>query len=129
MTSAPLQLTALPQQLAVCRLPPESPIPAWAAVGPLWSLTRTPDELSLVCAEAQVPPGVTAERGWRALVVAGPLDFALTGILHAITGPLAVAAISIFALSTYDTDYVLIRASDLERAVAALRAAGHTLAA
>ena len=129
MHSAPLQLTVLPQQLAICQLPPESPIPAWATDGPFWSLTRTPHELSLVCAEAQVPPGTTAERGWRALVVAGPLDFALTGILHAITGPLAAAAISIFALSTYNTDYVLIRASDIERAVAALRAAGHTLAA
>jgi len=127
MTSAPLQLTILPQQLAVCRLPPQAPIPAWATDGPLWSLARTPDELSLVCAEAQVPPGVTAERGWQALVVAGPLDFALTGILHAITGPLAAAAISLFALSTYDTDYVLIRATDLERAVAALRTAGHTV--
>jgi len=127
MTSAPLQLTILPQQLAVCRLPPHAPIPAWATDGPLWSLARTPDELSLVCAEAQVPPGVTAERGWQALVVAGPLDFALTGILHAITGPLAAAAISLFALSTYDTDYVLIRATDLERAVAALRTAGHTV--
>jgi len=129
MHSAPLQLTILPQQLAICQLPPESPIPAWATDGPLWSLTRTPHEFSLVCAEAQVPPGTTAERGWRALVVAGPLDFALTGILHALTGPLAAAAISMFALSTYDTDYVLIRAADLERAVAALRAAGHTLAA
>lgn len=124
----PLMLSVLPETLAVCRLASHAPIPAWTALGALWSITRTPDELSIVCANEGVPDFVQAERDWRALQVAGPLDFALTGILAAIAGPLAEAQISIFALSTYDTDYVLVRARDLDRAVAALRAAGHHVA-
>jgi hypothetical protein len=78
-----------------------------------------------VCDDACVPAGEKAERGWRAMVVQGPLDFSLTGILHALTGPLAAAKVSIFAISTHDTDYVLVRAADLQRAVEALSLAGH----
>ena len=117
-----LTLTLLPDRLAVCRLAPDAALPPWLDwSGGLISLTRTSDELSIVCAEERVPDTVQAERGWRALKVLGPLDFALTGILAGLAAPLAEAGISLFALSTYDTDYVLVRAADLERALAVLR--------
>ena len=117
-----LTLTLLPDRLAVCRLAPDAALPPWLAWdGGLISLTRTADELSIVCAEERVPGDVQAERGWRAFKVLGPLDFALTGILAGLAAPLAEAGISLFALSTYDTDYILVRAADLERALAALR--------
>ena len=89
---------------------------------------RTAAEVSVVCDAAGVPDGAAAERGWRALTVEGPLDFALTGVLAALAVPLAAAGVSIFAVSTYDTDHVLVRSERLADAVAALRAAGHTVA-
>lgn len=81
----------------------------------------------MVCEAGAVPSGVRVEAGWRALAVQGPLDFDLTGIIAALAAPLAAARISIFAVSTYDTDYVLVRDRDLERAVLALRGAGHSV--
>ena len=86
---------------------------------------RTPTELSILCDEAAVPPHVRAERGFRALVIDGAQDFALTGVLASITEPLAAAKISLFAFSTYDTDYVMVKDERLDAAIAALRAAGH----
>ncbi len=124
MADTTLTLTVLPGTLAVCRLPADAALPAWAGGGALLSLTRTADELSVVCGEDAVPAGVTGERGWRAFQVAGPLDFALTGILARLTAPLAQAGIAIFALSTYDTDYLLVRTPMLAPACAALRQAG-----
>jgi hypothetical protein len=126
-TARSLTLTLLPGPLAVCRLPADTPPPAWTA-GAVTSVTRTPDELSVVCAEEAVPPGMRAERGFRCLAVAGPLDFTLTGILATLTVPLAAASISVFVLSTFDTDLLLIREPLLAQAVAALRAAGHRVA-
>lgn len=120
-----LALGLLPGRLAVCRLDARQPPPAWALGSEFFSITRTEEELSIVCAQEAVPDGVRAEVGFRALGVAGPLDFALTGILDSLLGPLAEAAISVFAISTHDTDYVLVRERDLDRAVAALRGAGH----
>ena len=119
-----LRLRLLPERCAVCRLDPDAAVPDWAAQGSLWSISRTGRELSIVCGEAAVPGDVLAERGWRVLEVAGPLDFALTGILAALAVPLAAAGISIFALSTYDTDYVLVRQAQLAAAITALRRAG-----
>ena len=84
------------------------------------SITRTPDELSIVCAQEAVPPDTKVEEDWRALVIPGPIPFEETGVLAALATPLADAGISIFAISTYDTDYVLVRASDLERALEVL---------
>jgi hypothetical protein len=124
-----LVLTVLAAPLAVVRLEPGAPVPAWAWSGPVCSVTRSTDELSVVCADAALPPGAgEAQRGWRALKVQGPLDFALTGVLAALAVPLAEARIPIFALSTYDTDYVLVRDEDLDRACHALAQAGHTVA-
>jgi hypothetical protein len=125
-----LTLQRLAGVYAVCRMEAGAP-PEWALAalrdGPFASLTRTPDELSLVCAEMQVPPGVRCERGFACLKVAGPLDFALTGVLAGLAAPLAQAGISLFAVATYDTDYLLVRQADLDAAVAALRAAGHSV--
>jgi hypothetical protein len=116
----------VPGELAVARLDPVGPLPDWAQpAGGLSAVVHAPGEVTVVCAAARVPDGVRAERGWRALRVAGPLDFALTGVLATIAVPLADAGVSIFAVSTFDTDYVLVRADRLEAAVGALRAAGH----
>jgi uncharacterized protein len=106
-------------------------VPAWAAAEPaadagaLHAIVRTAAEVTVVCPADRVPRDVRAERGWRALAVEGPLDLALTGVLAALLEPLARAGIPIFAVSTYDTDHVLVRAQRLDEAVAALSAAGH----
>lgn len=119
-------LTVIPGIHAVARLPPDAPVPAWAA-GSFVSVTRTPHELSIVCEQANVPSDIRMEGGWHALMVAGPLDFNLTGVLASLTAPLSAAGISVFAIATYDTDYVLVRARDLSHAVRVLRDAGHTV--
>ncbi|WP_448202981.1 ACT domain-containing protein [Azospirillum sp. sgz302134] len=118
----PLTLSVLPDRLAVARLAPGDGMPGWLDwTDPLVSATRTGEELSILCREDRVPEGVKAERGWRAFKVEGPLDFSLFGILARIAVPLAQARISIFAMSTYDTDYVLVRAEDLTRASEVLK--------
>jgi hypothetical protein len=122
-----LNLSLLPEPLAVCRLAPDAAIPGWAlapgAAGApvtLVSLTRTPEELSIVCPQDRLPPGVRAERGFRAFKVAGPLDFSLTGVLSTLLAPLAAAGVSVFAVSTYDTDYILVKDKQLAAARRAL---------
>ena len=122
-----LGLTLLPEKLAVCRLERAATLPAWATQSSFFSITCTTDELSIVCPQAVVPDGVVCEREWSALKVAGPLDFALVGILASLAQPLAAAGISIFAISTYDTDYLLVKADKLTQAVAVLRAEGHLI--
>jgi hypothetical protein len=92
-----------------------------------FSITRAEDELSVICEQTQVPVGVRCESDWRALKVNGPLDFSLTGVLASILTPLAESGISVFALSTYDTDYILVKASQLDQAVAALSTSGHRI--
>ena len=124
-----LHLAVEPERLAVCRLAADAPLAAWMWTGPLASVTRRGRELSVVCSEAAVPEGVEAEPGWRALTVAGPLDFALTGVLASLAVPLAAAGVPIFVLSTFETDAVLVRDAALPTAVDALGAAGHTVEA
>ena len=121
-----LTRTLLDGSYSVCRLDAEEAPPTWAlnAAG-FSSVTRTADELSVVCAEAAVPPGAKCETGWRILKIEGPFAFSLTGILASVAGPLADARVGIFSISTYDTDYVLVKAADLEPAVAVLTGAGH----
>ncbi len=121
-----LALTVLPGGYAVCRLPADAAFPAWAA-GDLLSVTRTADELSVVCHEEAVPGGVRCVRGWRCLRVAGTLDLSLVGVLASLLVPLAEAGVGVFALSTFDTDYLLVRDRDLARALQALQTAGHAL--
>lgn len=124
-----LDLALLPGTFAVCRLDPAAPVPGWAGgPGELASVTRTGAELSIVCPDARVPPAIRAERGWRCLRVAGPLDFSLVGVLAALAGALAGAGVSLFALSTFDTDHLLVREADLDRALRALEEAGHGVA-
>lgn len=120
-----LTLLLLPDLFAVCRLTPDAPVPAWAATGGFFSITRTADELSIVCRQDAVPKEVKSERGWRCLRVAGTIDFALVGVLASLLTPLAEAGIGVFAISTFDTDYLLVKANDLDRAVVALREAGN----
>ncbi len=120
-----LNLDVMPNRFAVCRLGPEERIPAWASLGDFFSITKNSEELSIVCEEDMTPGTVRAERGWRALRVQGTLDFALTGILAAIATPLAEAGVSIFAISTFNTDYVLVMGRDLDRAISALTVMGH----
>ena len=121
------RLSVLDGRLAVCRLDAASGIPAWAMSSGFTSFTRTTDELSVVCSEGAVPEGVACEKGWRTLKLEGPLDFSLVGVLAGITGTLAAAGISIFSISTYDTDYVLVKEESLETAKTALLGAGHEI--
>ncbi len=126
-----MNLMLLRGLFSVCQLEADAPLPAWAmsATSTIFSITRTPSELSIVCVQELTPDGVRAERDWRCLRVEGPLDFSLTGVLSALLAPLAEAGVSIFALSTFDTDYLLVRAAQLDLAITALSAAGHQVAA
>ncbi|WP_026454915.1 ACT domain-containing protein [Saccharomonospora iraqiensis] len=124
-----LAVDVRPGEYVVARLDPSAPVPAplldpGSGAG-LVSVTRTDTELSVVCAAAAAPEGARVEHGWRLLTVRGPLSFTLTGIMAALAGELAAAGVTLFALSTYDTDHVLVRGADLDRALAALRDAGH----
>ncbi len=130
MTMNALCLTILPENLTICRFPACLPLPLWAAdltETSLLSITRTQDELSLVAESKLVPKNVQAEHGWRAIKVVGPLDFALIGILASLAGTLAQAGVSLFALSTFDTDYLLVKEDVLTQAIRALRRAGHLI--
>lgn len=122
-----MELDVHPTRLAVCGFAASLPVPRWVPeeADPLVSVTRTRDELSIVAPEEVVPEDVTAERGWRALSVRGPLEFSMTGVLASLSGPLADAGIPIFVVSTYDTDWLLVKGGDLDRAVDVLRSAGH----
>ena len=121
-----LNLLLLKDKFSVCRLAPGEKAPAWAmSGGEFTSVTRTADELSVVCPEGAAPKGTKCESAWRLFKIEGPLDFALTGILVAVGKPLADAGVSIFAVSTYDTDYVMVKEQNVEKAVRALAVAGH----
>lgn len=122
-----LRVSVEPGRYAVCRFGASEEVPAWAMGGAFWSVTRGRGELSVVCEEAQVEAAERVERGWRALRLEGPFAFDLCGVLASILVPLAEANVGIFALSTFDTDYVLIQEEALPRAVSALAAAGHVI--
>ena len=117
----------LPSTLAVCQLPVGTRVPGWATGNGLFCIIETADELSIVCNQSRIPADVRAERDWIALKLHGPFPFEMTGVLSSFLRPLADAGISIFAVSTFDTDYVLVKSEALEPALAALRAAGHEL--
>jgi hypothetical protein len=128
MSSHRLALSIEPGTYAICRLPPDSPPPAWALEAAHYSITRTRDELSIVVPELKVPADVVASRGWQLIRVAGPMPLDQSGILASVTTPLAAARVSVLAMATYDTDYILIPAAQRGSAVAALEAAGHRVA-
>ncbi len=126
MTTFPLKVWA--GRWAVCRLAPDALVPAWAAAAArLHVVARTEAELSIVMPERQVPAMVVAERGFRVIEVAGPVPFAVTGLIASLATPLAAAGISLFPVATYDTDYVLIKEDALRQAVDVLRGAGFTV--
>jgi hypothetical protein len=120
-------LEVLNDHLAICRSDTDEPLPRWAKAPPgeFFSVTRTRDELSVIIANSRAPREAKCERDWRLLMVKGPLDFNQVGIIAGLSGTLANAGVSIFALSTYDTDYIMVKQPDLERALAALRQAGY----
>ena len=121
-----LPLDLLPDTLAICRLDAAAAVPPWAAASSRFlTISRTADELSITATEASVPADARCERDYRAFRVRGPLPLDLIGILASIAEPLAEAGLSIFAISTYDTDYVLVKGRDLDAAVRALKRAGH----
>lgn len=122
-----LTISISPEPLAICRLDKEESVPHWAQFGSFVSSTRTSEELSIVCPQQNVPDSVKCEKGWRCFKVEGPLDFSLVGILASLTACLANAGISIFAISTYDTDYLMVKEEKFAAACSVLRQEGHSL--
>jgi uncharacterized protein len=125
MTPSKLDLSCLSDVLVICRLEADDPVPAWALRGGFVSITRTADELSVVCRSEDVPEGVRCVKNYRCIKVEGPLGFDLTGIISSLTTALARAGISVFVVSTFDTDYFLVTEDRLEKAIVALSQAGH----
>ena len=118
--SGVFRLSLLDGRFAVARLAGSAPMPAAPPTAALWSVTRTADELSLVCDEALVPAGARVESGWRVFALQGPIPFDQTGVIAGLTAPLAAAGIPVFVLSTFDTDYLLVRDGHVDRAREAL---------
>jgi hypothetical protein len=121
MEQKKLKMKLLKDKYGVCRLDKISLIPSWGIEGEFYSITRTEDELSIVCAQKSIPDNVQYEKDWKVLKVEGPLDFSLVGILASISSLMAEKSISIFAISTYDTDYILVKDKDLNKAIESLR--------
>ncbi len=120
-----MKYRVLGERLAVCRLACDACVPAWALEGEFFCVVRSRDELSIVCEENRAPDGIRVEKNWVALKLEGPFPFSITGVLASFLQPLAEAQIPIFAISTFDTDYVLIKREYLERAGEALGDVGH----
>lgn len=126
-TAPQLTLVILRETFAICRLDKDAPIPDWAFQGGPFSITRTEDELSIVCPQINVPKGIVCNQGWSCLKVKGPLDLSLTGIISSIATTLEAEGMSLFSISTYDTDYVMVKEKDLEKAILALTEAGQKI--
>ncbi|HLI09695.1 MAG TPA: ACT domain-containing protein [Ktedonobacteraceae bacterium] len=124
-----LSLSLLPHLYAVCQLHPDKHIPYWALIGNFVSLTRTAEELSIVCQQDNVPEEIEAERGWRCVQVQGAFDFSVSGVNASLAVPLAEAEISVLVIATYATEYLLIKEKDVERALQVLKQSGHTVTA
>ncbi len=122
-----LKFRWLPGPYAIVRLAPDTPVPDWATRGDFTSITRTPDELSIVCPADNLPPDVHSPHRWICLKLEGPFPFELTGVLLSFIEPLSKSDIPIFAISTFDTDYILVQESDPDRALDVLHHAGHEL--
>ncbi len=111
-----LTLSILPEKLGICHFDKNSSIPEWAKNISFCSVTRTKDELSVICPQEKIPGGVLVEKDWRAFKVQGPLGFTATGIVASLSKPLAEDEISIFYIDTYETSYVLVEDKNLEKA-------------
>ena len=123
-----LKLRLQPHLLTICRLEPDQKVPKWALAGSFFTITRHAGELAIVCESRLAPKNVRSHGIWRALVVQGPLDMDLIGVLAAVVCPLAAAGVSLFGASTFDSDYVMVLEQDLKRAIAVLRKVGHKIA-
>lgn len=122
-----MKLKLFLEEYAVCRLNSNSKMPTWIDTKNFYSITKTDDELSVVCSNNNIPSDVKSEKEWRILKILGPLDFSLIGILSKISGLLADNKISIFAISTYDTDYILIKENDIKNACKILNCNGYEI--
>lgn len=122
-----LNISVLPGNFAVCRLGPKDPMPDWVIPGLFVTVTRSADELSIICDEELVPSDVVAIKGWACLKVEGPFDFSEVGVVASISKILAQAKISLLSISTFETDYILLEWNIVEEAVAALREGGHSV--
>ena len=121
------RLALLPHELSIVRRSPDAAIPAWASGGSFFSITRADDELSIVCETSRVPKGEQQSNGWRVFRVDGPLDFSEVGVLSSLSTCLASASVSLFVLSTWDTDYIMVRAAETESASRAFEGEGHAV--
>jgi hypothetical protein len=122
-----LSLKILPDRMAVCRFDPTAALPDWIAEVGFCSITRTQDELTIVCPETHLAPEIRREAGWRCFQVKGILDFSEIGIIFSLTRPLAESGVSVFVISTFDTDYFMVKDNDLAKAIDALTAEGHEI--
>lgn len=127
MLDLKLTLSILPETLVICQMDKDARIPDWLLASTFYSITKTAEELSVVCPQTNVPEGIKKDEGWRCLKVEGPLDFSAAGILASLTMPLAKEGISVFAMSTYNTDYLLVKERHLEKAVQVLAQNGHQI--
>ena len=123
----PLKFRWIDGSFAVCRLPADAALPDWALSGVVTSVTRTADELSIVCPQENVPAEVKADKEWTCFKLEGPFPFSLTGVLASFINPLAENGVPIFAIATFDTDYVLVKNEFRGAALEALQQAGHEL--
>jgi len=117
MSEKILTMKLLKERFGVCRLNKNEPIPEWTKNSDFYSITKTLDELSIVCSQDSIPSNIKYEKDWRTLKIEGTLDFSLIGILSSISTILAQKGISIFAISTYDTDYILVKDKDIDNAI------------
>jgi len=120
-----VKFSILPETFAICRLDREAPVPDWAAGDSLSSITRTAEELSIVCPQTRVPEEIKRNDGWRCLKIEGILDFSLTGVIANLTRPLGNEGISVLVISTYNTEYLLLKEQHLEKAITVLAHSGH----
>jgi hypothetical protein len=123
-----LNLKILPGGFSIHRFGPHAAVPGGVLGDRFFNICRTEDELSIVCADSLALDSPRCATGWSCIQVAGPLDFSLTGILAHLAGLLAAAGVSVFAMSTFDTDYLLVKTAQLDVARAALEGGGHTVA-
>jgi hypothetical protein len=124
MAKSQLTISVLPEHLSICRLEADALVPAWIEKGTFVSVTRTREELTVICPQEHVPAEVKLSRNWRALKLEGPFDLDLVGLLVSVAAPLAQAGVGILPVGTYETDYVLVRQDQLDAAIRALRFVG-----
>jgi hypothetical protein len=122
-----LSLSILDETFAICSLDKSSLIPEWVTSSDFYSVTKTYDELSIVCPQHKIPAGIKFNKGWKCFKVQGPLDIDIVGILASLSMPLASAGVSIFVFSSYDTDHIMVKAYDMEKAIEVLRKEGYTV--